>query len=63
MVSVPPDESVHPLMVGGAEAFMVSDAGARDLALGRERGARDRDRDRVDVALEGHFCSGLQLRR
>ncbi len=33
MVSVPPDESVHPLMVGGAEAFMVSDAGLGTLPV------------------------------
>ena len=33
MVSVPPDESVHPLMVGGTVAFMVSDAGLGTLPV------------------------------
>jgi hypothetical protein len=33
MVSVPPDESVHPVMVGGAESFMVSDAGLVTVPL------------------------------
>jgi hypothetical protein len=33
MVSVPPDESVHPLMVGGAESGIVSDALLATLPL------------------------------
>ena len=33
MVSVPPDESVHPLMVGGAEASWWTDAGVGTLPL------------------------------
>ena len=33
MVSVPPDESLHPVMAGGAEAFMVEDAGLGTLPL------------------------------